>query len=274
MQRYTVGLKDTGLRLDKWLLRRSKLPWALVNKLLRKNKISVVSKESLVTSSSYKLQTDDQIWFPESIKLFSGYMEDSKLVEDFKAWILHEDENFIVINKPPGIPSQGGTYVKVSIDCLARLYHQGARLMHRLDKEVSGTMALGKHSSAASTSISNKVYLGIVQGLPFPQSGVVNSCVNKEATTKYTTIKTNKVDGNWVSYMKYELVTGRKHQIRIHTSRDLECPLIGDFKYGFDFEGDWKYICLHSQSLEVGSQKFTASLPEHFQNTLLRFKLE
>lgn len=170
--------------------------------------------------------------------------------------ILHEDEQIIVVDKPAGMLSIAtqkeklrtvyrmvSDYLK-SKDTASRIF-----IVHRLDRDVSGVMALAKNEKAKRTmqkewTSAEKLYVAVVEGRPRPEEGTVSTwlCQNKamrvyvcdqayygaaEAVTHYKTIRSAK--GR--SLVEVRIETGRKHQIRVHMAH-VGCPVCGDETYG------------------------------------------
>lgn len=202
------------------------------------------------------------------------------MMDTFKKWIVYEDDDILVINKPAGIASQGGVGVKISIDVLAE-EHSQSKINHRLDKNVSGLLVLGKTPEGCVVNIKDKIYYAIVTG-QVPESGIVSVKIGKVgiregvcetgklSTTYYECIE-KLVKEKEYSLIKLRLETGRKHQIRVHMGECLKAPVLGDFKYGGE---DMSRIYLHAYSVLVGGKLFTAPLPSEFQSkiTELGFK--
>ena len=176
------------------------------------------------------------------------------------------------MNKPAGIASQGGTNIKLSIDSLAESY-SNARLMHRIDRKVSGMLILGKTSQSCQSPITKKQYYAIVFGNPIAKTGQLCKKIKtsgqsqrlsddgKPAFTNYEKVESVEKDGIFYSLLKIEIHTGRKHQIRVHCAQELGMPVVGDEKYG---GGNKERIFLHAYSCKVNEKTFVAPFPDEF----------
>ena len=111
---YTVDDDYNDSRLDKWFKNKViNLPHSLLEKILRQNKIKVNKKK---TKSSYRLQTGDLVeifdinrFKPTDEKKKIKYLPKKKEIGSYDKYVLEDNDNFIVINKPTGIPVQSGT---------------------------------------------------------------------------------------------------------------------------------------------------------------------
>jgi 23S rRNA pseudouridine955/2504/2580 synthase len=183
-----------------------------------------------------------------------------RLPADFTAWIVYEDADVLIFDKPAGMPVQGGAAGVLSLDDCLLLYlgeSVGVRpsACHRLDRNTEGLVLCGK-SSRALTALSDmlaartirKYYRALVFGA-VPESGRIETglvkdetknlvrIVSKEtdgarlAVTEYRLLETKEIGGVSVSEIEVHLVTGRAHQIRVHTA-GIGHPILGDVKYG------------------------------------------
>ena len=197
--------------------------------------------------------------------------------------ILHEDDISIIINKPAGLPVQGGAGVKVSLDKLLAEMHPAHLLVHRLDKDTSGVLLVAKGREAAARfsrllKKAGKVYTAVCAGCPKEGQGIISEDLliqgqTKKSQTKYKVIKTGTLSGaGEYSVMELELETGRMHQIRRHLAMKGN-PVLGDDKYG-DFplnkrlrkSAGLKRLLLHASRLVIDELNLdiTAPLPEYF----------
>jgi 23S rRNA pseudouridine1911/1915/1917 synthase len=173
--------------------------------------------------------------------------------------VISEDDDFLVINKPAGLvchPTKGDVYS--SLISRVRLYLKNAEthLINRLDRETSGIVAVAKNGKAAlhlrtlwETRAVHKEYLAIVHGAflgsivvdaplgPDPESRVAIkdrvTPAGLAAVTQIFALKNFIRDNDCFSLIRVVLLTGRKHQIRIHLSH-IGHPIVGDKIYGED----------------------------------------
>lgn len=297
-----TNIKQQGLKLENFLF--SKFPNSNLNdirRFIRNNEIKVNDKK---TKTNYKLFDKDTIKFSSFVEKIL-YNPDKKIkvnikkVSDryinlIKKSVIYEDENLFVINKPYGLPVQGGSGIKVSIaDIIKQISHEkeSYKLVHRLDKETTGVLIIAKNIEYAN-ELKNifknkkdikKNYLALVYGNLKNKSGnidypllkkyengtekvYVDKELGKEAVTKYRVLKYyEKYD---MSLVDIEILTGRTHQIRVHF-KEIGHPIVGDYKYGKNKNIKNKIsnkLYLHSASIEVvifgRCYRFRASMPD------------
>ena len=213
----------------------------------------------------------------------------------------------MVLDKPSGLPVQGGEGVKTSLDSiLSKEFDPRPLLVHRLDKDTSGLILVAKTRDAAaalstfwgSERTIAKQYLGVCAGVPDGESAVIRFDLDvrgkeKEAETFYRLVKTAACalpDGNLLpdgddfscSLLELELGTGRMHQLRRHLAL-IGHPLLGDDKYG-DFPLNkrlktvfaLKNLLLHASRLAIpptpalfpDGLDISAPLPDYFAEFL------
>ncbi len=267
---FTIANEDQGARLDKWLserlegLTRTRLKALIEEGALARNGVAF-------TDPSYKLREGDEI-----LLTLPDLAPPTPKGEDIPLEIAYEDDAVIVINKPAGMvvhPAAGnwtGTLVNALIaHCGDSLSGIGgvARpgIIHRIDKDTSGLLAVAKHDAAHQAMTSafaahdvERVYEALTIGAPRPGVGTIDKPIGRanadrkkfaaydenseradlrHAVTHYKTLSVfgrarAKLAGDALAAsIECRLETGRTHQIRVHMSA-LGCPLIGDPLYG------------------------------------------
>tara|TARA_B100001121_G_scaffold224223_1_gene197370 strand:+ start:170 stop:1069 length:900 start_codon:yes stop_codon:yes gene_type:complete len=270
---YTVDDDYNDSRLDKWFKNKIiNLPHSLLEKIIRQNKVKVNKKK---TKSSYRLQKGDLIEIYDISKLKPvdkkeriKYIPKKKEIGTYDDYVIEDNENFIVINKPTGIPVQSGTKsFKNIIDILkSSKYFENSKpfIVHRLDKETSGVLIIAKNRKYAQLFTSlfrirkiHKTYLAIVYGqvdksLKVMKDNLVyyenNKKISQKAVSNLKIIKSNE----GYSYLELNPITGRKHQLRKQLLK-IGCPIIGDDKY---FLNDRKKIKIKNLMLHAYKIKF------------------
>lgn len=293
-----VKKDDEGIRLDRWFKRHHKhVPFGLVAKMLRKGIIKLNGKK---TDISKILQTGDEIRFPnfdiqaEPTQRKSNPKLEKEIIES----IIYKDKNIIVLNKPVGLAVQGGTKIAYSIDdisdCLRFGYDEKPKLVHRIDKDTSGILVLARKANVAAKLAEifrfkkmQKFYLAILQGVPKPSQGKIDIPIEKEQKGNFEKVRRNPKGQKALTYyrvmdytankfalVEFELVTGRTHQLRVHSSL-IDCPILGDDKYGKREEVSSNIplqLYLHSYKMEFEFEgktiKIKADIPKQFRETL------
>jgi len=247
-------VEGTGERLDKYIA--SKLPAvsrSYIQKLIDDTKVTVNNRPE---KASYKLSAGD------FIVVSIPHIDTTSLkAEPIPLVILYEDDDLLVIDKPPGLtvhPAPGHpehTLVNAVLSHFPELTDSGGErlrpgIVHRLDKDTSG-LVLGAKNRESLANLSEqfksrsvtKIYLTLVKGHLKPESGLIEANLGrdkgnrkrmaitengKEARTRYRVIK-YFADG--YTLLEIKLETGRTHQIRVHLAA-IGFPVVGDITYG------------------------------------------
>jgi 23S rRNA pseudouridine955/2504/2580 synthase len=250
-KKFIVDRNYHNSRFDKWFKQNVfNIPQSLIEKIIRKNKVKVNKKK---TKTSYRVQFHDIIEIYGINKIKSNdkskkikYKPSEKEKSKYGNFILENNNNFIIINKPSGIPVQSGTKsFKNIIDILKNTkYFKDARpfVVHRLDKETSGVLIVAKNREYAQLFTSlfrirkiHKTYLAITYGevpenINLLQDDLISYDNNKKVIQKAIShLKILKSNGQY-SLLELNPITGRKHQLRKQLY-NIGNPIIGDNKY-------------------------------------------
>lgn len=250
---FVVEQSRPGTRLDAFLRERLEdVSRGTIQRLIESGMIRVNGRHAKVTQHPRAGDRIEVHW-PETRPA-------EAIPQEIPLDVLHEDEDLIVINKPPGIvvhPSAGhdeGTIVNALLHhCAGRLSGIGgvARpgIVHRLDRDTSGCLVVAKTDAAHlalaaqfSGRSMRKIYQAIVCGTPATASGEVRANIarhpshrkrmavttgGREAHTSWR-VRERLHGATWVEVF---LHTGRTHQIRVHFQH-LGHPVVGDETYG------------------------------------------
>jgi 23S rRNA pseudouridine1911/1915/1917 synthase len=235
-------------------------PRTRIKKLLKNGGIRVNSKP--VTLHSFQLKSGDIVE--------TGHHSGDPARTGLPFPVLYEDKQIIIIDKPAGKPTSstdGSLSIQEILSEYLKKQSKGkvmARVVHRLDKEVSGVLLFAKSHDAMETIKENwikteKHYYALVEGIPKKAEDTIKSWLIEDksqkvhstretANAKYsiTNYKTIKRLDNYV-LLDITTDTGRKNQIRVHLS-DIGCPIVGDRKYGAS-DDFIRRIRLHAYSL-------------------------
>ena len=218
----------------------------------------------------------------------SKYKPSNKEKSRYIKFIIENNDNFIVINKPAGIPVQGGTKsFKNILDILKNtkyFEHTKPYIVHRLDKETSGIMILAKNREYAQLFTSlfrirkiHKTYLAITHGEVRKDINIIKDNLTiyendkkkiQKAISYLKILKSN----NKFSFLELKPVTGRKHQLRKQLY-NIGNPIVGDDKYYLSKVKSYpkkKNLMLHSYKIKfmINNIKynFEANYGDEFSN--------
>jgi len=306
-----VEAGEDGMRLDRWFKSHyADLPHSRLEKLLRTGQVRVDGGRA---KASTRLAAGQSVRVPplptapaSSAPAPKGL---TKAERAFLASItLYEDDDLLVLNKPPGIAVQGGTRTELHLDgLLDALRFEAAerpRLVHRLDRDTSGCLVLGRHTKALRQvgdlfvkGDVRKTYWALILGRPKQDEGRIKAPLNKAAGPEGDRVRKARpgeqdvaqsavtyyavVDraGQQVSWLSLKPVTGRQHQLRAHMAI-IGHPILGDEKYQGDRdmpEGLENKLHLHARRISFphpsgqGVVDVTAPLPDHMRRSFAAF---
>ncbi len=308
VRNFSVGPDDDGIRLDRWFKRHmADTPFALVSRWARTGQLRVDGKRAAVSD---RIATGQQIRVPpvtaKAISQRSGARRielTAEQVEFARDLVIHRDRAALVLNKPPGLATQGGPKQTQHIDGLLDAYRGEGdqdprpRLVHRLDKDTSGALLVARTPGSAaffskhfSGRSARKTYWAIVMGVPKMETGMIELPIAKQPGTggekmyvdeaggqpsksRYRIIETAGNRCAWVELTPY---TGRTHQLRVHMAA-IGHPIVGDGKYGgkdaFLTGSISRKMHLHARRIGIGHPDggridVRAEPPRHFLASL------
>ena len=302
VQSVTVTADESDLRLDRWFSRRfPDLGHGRLEKLLRTGQVRVDGKRA---KANQRLEVGQSIRVPplgEAKPAAAGpkpakpaSAAEAKALADA---VLYIDDDVIVLNKPAGLAVQGGTSLDHHLDAMLDSLRFGAeerpRLVHRLDKDTSGALLLGRNAFAAAKLAASfrsrearKCYWALVVGVPRYPKGRIDAALAKMTGRMGDKVQVDEEEGRHAvtyyrvvdsafkkaAWLELEPRTGRTHQLRAHCGL-LGTPIQGDGKYGgpeayLSGQGVSKKLHLHSRAVMVphprkGMIRVEAPLPSH-----------
>jgi 23S rRNA pseudouridine955/2504/2580 synthase len=308
VQMREVSADEADIRLDRWFKRHfPALGHGRLEKLMRTGQVRVDGKRAKASTRVLPGQTIrvpplESADAAQRPRPSDGSAVREADVASLKRAILYMDDDVIALNKSPGLAVQGGSKVSVHVDAMLDGLRFGnaerPRLVHRLDKDTSGVLLLGRSAYAAAALTeafrgrdARKTYWALVAGTPKPKSGridmplikgpgrggremmAVDETDGRRAVTRYVVLESA---GGRVSWMALRPETGRTHQLRIHC-REIGTPIVGDGKYGgaaamISGLPSGRALLLHARSIVLphprgGTLSVAAELPDNFRKT-------
>jgi 23S rRNA pseudouridine955/2504/2580 synthase len=305
---FTVADDDDGIRLDRWFKRH--MPDAsfnLVSRWARTGQLRLDGKRVAPGDhiAAGQVIRVPPIEAPAPAKAARPKRERAPLTPEDKEFVqslvLHKDRAAIVIDKPPGLATQGGTKTDRHLDGLLdglQFEAEGRpKLVHRLDKDTSGALLLARSAGAAahfakafSSRSARKLYWALVVGVPSIEDGMIELPIAKQPGTGGEKMHVDEKEGlpsrsryrvieragNAAAWVELQPYTGRTHQLRVHMAA-IGHPIVGDGKYGgqdaFLSGGISRKMHLHARRIRVdhpdGSKlDVTAEPPRHMLESL------
>ena len=270
VQLLKVTADEGEQRLDRWFKRRfPHLTQGAVEKMCRTGQVRVDgarAKASDRVAEGMEIRVpplpDPDAPRPDAPRITKS---DEQMIQDC---VIYKDNDIIVLNKPAGLPSQGGSgqgerHVDGLTEALKFGYKERPKLVHRLDKDTSGVLVLARTDRVAralSESFrhrnTRKIYWALVAGVPSPKQGSIKYalmkapghgrggegekmlCIHPAKAADFPEAKRAQTDfftlwflGARCAWMALSPITGRTHQLRAHMA-ELGHPIVGDGKYG------------------------------------------
>ena len=251
----TISEENATQRIDNFLITHLKgVPKSMIYRILRKGEVRVNKKR---VKPEYKLNNGDEIRIPPirvAEKTTPEISTKLNKVADLEKAIIYEDDVILAINKPSGIAVHGGSGLSFGVIEGLRALRPEAKfleLVHRIDRETSGVLLIAKKRSALKAlheqlrlKQMQKNYLALVKGNWPSECKVVQAPllknvlksgervvkVDKEGKPSETRFKVEE-RFDFATLIKASPVTGRTHQIRVHTQY-ANHPIAFDDRYG------------------------------------------
>lgn len=306
VRQFTVAPDDDGIRVDRWCKRH--LPdtsfttvakWARTGQL-RLDGARVGPGDRVATGQVLRLPPPEPARVETRLRRERPTLSEDE-ISYAQEMLIHRDAQALVLNKPPGLATQGGTKTTTHVDGLLDALQFEAegrpKLVHRLDKDTSGALLVARTSRAAaffskafSGRSAKKVYWALIVGVPSIEDGTIDLPIAKQpgsggekmhvdeeagmpSRSRYRVIERA---GNRAAWVELQPFTGRTHQLRVHMAA-IGHPIVGDGKYGgaaaFLTGGISRKMHLHARRIRVdhpdgGAIDVTAELPTHFAESL------
>ena len=262
VRQFTVAEDDDGIRLDRWFKRNlPQIGFATISRWARTGQIRVDGKRA---------KPEDRLMSGQTLRVPPGGEDpvrkpgtqprrqlSPEQIAEARAMVIRETPSAIVLNKLPGLATQGGSKTTKHVDGLLDAFVEDERtprprLVHRLDKDTSGVLLVARTPGAAASyskrfasRSARKVYWALVVGVPDLAEGVIDAPLAKQpgtggekmhideeagaaAKTRYRVVDRAGTRAAWV---ELEPLTGRTHQLRVHMAA-IGHPIVGDGKYG------------------------------------------
>ena len=260
----TVASDDAGLRLDAFLAARGAFPSrAAAQRAIERGEVAV---EGTPRAKNHRVEEGERVSIDAPEAAAAPAPEESADVP-----VVYEDADLLVVDKPAGLvthPAPGHHGVT-----LAELLPEGARVVHRLDKDTSGLLVVARSEQALSALQKmmrarevTREYLALVEGHPDAERGTIDAPIGRDRGNR--TVMSTRTDRARdavthfhvierlprTALLRVRLETGRTHQIRAHLAA-IGHPVAGDPQYGGREAG--RRLALERQFLHAASVMFS-----------------
>lgn len=301
---------EADIRLDRWVRRHFPgVTQGTIQKWCRTGQIRVDGRRAeaatrLAPGQEVRVPPMTVAARPESLPERAF---DPALTEEIRRMVIHDDEYVVVLDKPQGLPTQGGPGIFKHVDRMLEGLREGRehrpRLVHRLDRDTSGVLVVArtpgvaaKLAAAFRTRAVEKTYWAVVAGRPVPVEGridvqlvrldgfrgeraAVAGPYDKDTARAITDYRTLDHAARKLAWLELSPLTGRTHQLRVSCAA-IGAPILGDVAYGSERDGvntalvEGLGTTLHLHAREIafphpagGVLRVAARLPAHMAET-------
>ncbi|MFL5288484.1 MAG: RluA family pseudouridine synthase [Rhodopila sp.] len=251
---------EAEIRLDRWVRRHFPgVPQSAIQKLCRTGKIRIDGQRA---ETSTRLAPGQAVLVPPLADAAPAATTaadiDTNEANDLQRLVIYRDDHVLVLNKPYGLPVQGGPGIKRHLDGMLDALRFGSehrpRLVHRLDRDTTGALLLARTPGVAAKLAAlfrgrdvDKTYWAVVAGRPVPVEGRIDLPLKRiggargertapadrddpDAVRAITDYRTLDHAARKLAWLELKPLTGRTHQLRVHCVA-LRAPILGDEKY-------------------------------------------
>lgn len=260
----TVSDDEAEIRLDRWFRRHFPgVPQSAIQKLCRTGQIRVDGKRTDAATRLLSGQAVRVPPMPVTPPPAPAPQANPAAIRDIEAMMLYQDDQLFVLNKPYGLPVQGGPGISRHVDGMLEGLRNDAgdrpRLVHRLDRDTTGILLIARTPGVAAKLAAafrgrdmEKTYWAVVAGRPVPVEGEIDLPLKRiggargggdygertapaerddeDAARAITEYRTLDHAARKLAWLELKPHTGRTHQLRVHCVA-IRAPILGDVKY-------------------------------------------
>jgi len=293
----TVSEDEADIRLDRWFRRHFPgVTQGAIQKLCRTGQVRVDGHRADAATRLAAGQSVRVPPLPDAPPPKSAPDIDPRIAKDLQRLVLYRDGHVIALNKPPGMPVQGGPGITHHLDGLLDALRFGTadrpRLVHRLDRDTSGVLLLArtpgtaaKLAAAFRTRAVEKTYWAVTARTPVPHEGRIDLPLRRiggargertevaephdpDAARAITDYRTLDHAGQKLAWLELKPLTGRTHQLRVHCVA-IGAPILGDVKYARPDQNNAFAATIEGLSSELHLHARSLRLPHPAGGTLL-----
>ena len=306
---FPIAADDDGIRVDRWFKRH--MPDVSFNQVSRWARTGQLRLDGARVGPGDRIAEGQVLRVPpievQPVAALAPKQAKPKRelspeeIEFAQSLVIHRSKHALVLNKPPGLATQGGSktfeHVDGLLDALQFEAESRPKLVHRLDKDTSGVLLLARTARAAAffgklfaTRDTKKIYWAVTAGGPHLDDSLIDLPIGKQPGTGGEKMHVDEAEGqvaksrfrvidraaDRAAFVEMQPLTGSTHQLRVHDAA-TGTPIVGDGKYGgkdaFLTGNVSRKMHLHARRLVIalpdgGTLDVKADLPQHFAETL------